>query len=273
MNTTTDKNNNLASSASTSVGKRTPKRLCRFPGCARTIKSQGHCQGHGAVVKTCKVPDCTKQMQGGCDGMCTKHWNRMHNPPKVKCAPDPPQMVGTSVYERIIPSSVAWKGVTKNLNSSVHTHKATPLNVSNSTTRDNENQIQEMPLVEHFKKNFHLEAGWHRNQERASRGATVASVSAQLEPWEKQLLMFETMLISGTVHNNIKSWKAFSHAWGRDKRFITNLVGQICERKGDMSRKNRSDMGKKLTESEKTRLREKSESRKRARIKQEPEGL
>jgi hypothetical protein len=31
------------------------KRLCRTPGCIRVIKSQGHCQRHGAKVKRCKV--------------------------------------------------------------------------------------------------------------------------------------------------------------------------------------------------------------------------
>jgi hypothetical protein len=31
------------------------KRLCRFPGCTRVIKSQGHCQRHGAKAKRCKV--------------------------------------------------------------------------------------------------------------------------------------------------------------------------------------------------------------------------
>lgn len=31
------------------------KRLCRFPGCTKVIKSQGHCQRHGAIAKRCKV--------------------------------------------------------------------------------------------------------------------------------------------------------------------------------------------------------------------------
>lgn len=32
-----------------------PKRFCRAPGCIRVIKSQGHCQRHGAKVKRCRV--------------------------------------------------------------------------------------------------------------------------------------------------------------------------------------------------------------------------
>ena len=50
------------------------KRLCRFPGCSRVIKSQGHCQRHGAKAKRCKVAGCDKQAQGTHDGMCKRHW-------------------------------------------------------------------------------------------------------------------------------------------------------------------------------------------------------
>ena len=39
-----------------SRGGTTKKKLvCRFPGCIRGIKSQGHCHRHGAKVKRCKV--------------------------------------------------------------------------------------------------------------------------------------------------------------------------------------------------------------------------
>ena len=51
-----------------------PKRLCRFPGCTKTIKSQGHCQRHGARSKRCRVDGCEKQAQGTHDGMCKRHW-------------------------------------------------------------------------------------------------------------------------------------------------------------------------------------------------------
>jgi hypothetical protein len=40
------------------------KRMCAFPGCYRVVKSQGHCQRHGAVAKRCKVLGCKKQAQG-----------------------------------------------------------------------------------------------------------------------------------------------------------------------------------------------------------------
>lgn len=44
------------------------KRLCRFPGCSKVIKSQGHCQRHGAKAKRCKVEGCDKQAQGTHEG-------------------------------------------------------------------------------------------------------------------------------------------------------------------------------------------------------------
>jgi len=50
------------------------KRMCRFPGCTKVIKSQGHCQRHGARAKRCRVEGCDKQAQGTHDGMCKRHW-------------------------------------------------------------------------------------------------------------------------------------------------------------------------------------------------------
>jgi len=44
-------------SNSDGIGSSRRKRLCRFPGCTRVIKSQGHCQRHGARAKRCKVSD------------------------------------------------------------------------------------------------------------------------------------------------------------------------------------------------------------------------
>lgn len=56
------------------------KRYCRFPGCDRVVKSQGHCQKHGARAKRCRVPGCDKQAQGTHDGMCKRHWKEVHFP-------------------------------------------------------------------------------------------------------------------------------------------------------------------------------------------------
>ena len=51
----------------TSRGNKT-KRFCKFPGCQRVVKSQGHCQRHGAKAKRCRAEGCDKQAQGTFDG-------------------------------------------------------------------------------------------------------------------------------------------------------------------------------------------------------------
>jgi len=87
-----------------------------------------------------------------------------------------------------------------------------------------------------------MEPGWHRNAERAARGIRpVASPSIQLETWERQLCLFEIMLLSGTVH---PCHKELAHAWGRDKGFHNALVAQVSERRGELERKKRSDSGR-----------------------------
>jgi hypothetical protein len=49
-------------------GQATRKRFCLFPGCLKAVKSQGHCQSHGAVAKRCKILGCPRQAQGKHDG-------------------------------------------------------------------------------------------------------------------------------------------------------------------------------------------------------------
>ena len=97
------------------------KRLCRFPGCERVIKSQGHCQRHGARAKRCRYPGgCERQAQGTHEGMCKRHWRIVQNqnkspneiiPPHSNTirlsAPPPPS--GISVYEFILPNSIAYR--------------------------------------------------------------------------------------------------------------------------------------------------------------------
>jgi hypothetical protein len=70
--TTADENNNQKDH--NNMNKR--RRLCKFPNCARVVKSQGHCQRHGAQPKRCKVDGCEKQAQGTHEGMCKRHWRR-----------------------------------------------------------------------------------------------------------------------------------------------------------------------------------------------------
>ena len=49
---------------------RKKKRVCRFPGCTNLIKSQGHCQRHGAIVKLCKVREMQKCRNDLCVPFC-----------------------------------------------------------------------------------------------------------------------------------------------------------------------------------------------------------
>ena len=206
--------------------RKTPRRQCRFPGCTKTIKSQGHCQKHGAKAKRCKVEGCEKQAQGTHDGMCKRHWKEVNQPRQSQPKPADlaPMPTGPSIYDTIVPTSIAWK----------------------ASKRKGEHEGRDvMPLVAHLRDNSHLEAGWHRNQERLSRGIKpTATPAAQFEPWERQLCMFEIMLMAGTLHH---SHKDLAHGWGREKGFHNVLVNQVCERRGELERKKRSDTGRTFT--------------------------
>lgn len=48
-----------------------------------------------------------------------------------------------------------------------------------------------------------------------------------------------------------------SHAWGREKGFHNVLVTAVCERRGEVERKRRSDAGKILSPNERAVFREK----------------
>mmetsp|Transcript_22180 Transcript_22180/g.34124 ORF Transcript_22180/g.34124 Transcript_22180/m.34124 type:complete len:247 (+) Transcript_22180:709-1449(+) len=107
-----------------------------------------------------------------------------------------------------------------------------------------------MPLIAFLKDGQETkEAGWHRNHERRARGMfPVASLSSQLEPWERQLALVEILLLSGgTPHANFKD---LAHAWGREKGFHQLLVQSVCERRGEVERKKRSDAGKTMSPAE-----------------------
>lgn len=195
-----------------------PKRLCRFPGCGKVVKSQGACQKHGAKPKKCKVPDCNRQSQGNYNGMCKRHFNQLNNP-KQPPPPEPPlEATGTSVYEDIIPASVAWKIPKKRSGTATssssgeqqqHQHHQQQMIAAGSgamlghhdfasmgvlpqlvpapAAAAAESPEDAMPIIAHLRKYAHLEAGWHRKQERAARGVPpTAANSTQLDTWERQ---------------------------------------------------------------------------------------
>lgn len=223
------------------------KRLCRFPGCTRVIKSQGHCQRHGAKAKRCKVEGCEKQAQGTHNGMCKRHWRAVHFPDQVAAKeerkkeleeqPPPPQ--GESVYDNVLPASIAYRP-------SFAQRKEDP---SDTPAPDGKalTIVAAMPLVNFLRDGaLHKPYGWHRQAERRARGILQCSnLQSQLEPWEKQLALVEIMLLSGgTPHANFKD---LAHAWGREKGFHQVLASSVCTRRGEVQRKKRSDAGKKST--------------------------
>jgi hypothetical protein len=167
--------------------------------------------------------------------MCKRHWKEIHEP---EPEPDPkdqnPEPQGASVYDVIIPASIGWKPP-KPANS-----RRSSAGADSATA-----PAEVMPLIAHLRNNHKLEAGWHRAQERLSRGMKmVASQGSQLEAWERQLVFLEIGLISGLPN---PPHKELSHAWGREKGFHNVLVSQICERRGEVERKKRSDQGRLLT--------------------------
>lgn len=215
-------NTNVTTTTSTTAAAASRKRLCRFPGCERVIKSQGHCQRHGARAKRCRYPGgCDKQAQGTHEGMCKRHWRIVQNQNKPTdllipsnssktrlAAPPPP--TGTSVYEFIIPDSMAFRPTPQQIFSlltTVNNHTA-PVHTNTISNPDDDDtntptetepstmfeptvppqydsrlhhangelplptpqQLLVMPLVHYLAANQHLPAGWHRIHERRTRG-------------------------------------------------------------------------------------------------------
>jgi hypothetical protein len=206
------------------------KRLCRFPGCNRVIKSQGHCQRHGAKPKRCRVEGCQKQAQGTHDGMCKRHWKALHFPdPRNEMEKIPPAPEGESVYDSILPASIAYRphltsgarslsqgdnegdeehDFEESRTASLHPHAAAE---ASWNTGGSSETGHVMPLINYLHDNAHKESGWHRNTERRARGMfPVTGLSAQLEPWERQLLGSPDFI---RVPSNIFCWLRFRLWW------------------------------------------------------------
>lgn len=78
------------------------------------------------------------------------------------------------------------------------------------------------------------------------------------------VVMFETMLMAGIPY---ASHRDLAHAWGREKGFQNVLVSQICDRRGEIARKKRSDSGRLMSQAQKAIFKEKL---KRARANKKP---
>lgn len=184
---------------STMVEPEKRRRLCKFPNCDRVVKSQGHCQRHGAKPKRCKVANCDKQAQGTHDGMCKRHWRESTMPAvEIRTKPVPPDPVGISVYDAILPQSMAYKP---------------PVTAIANLPPDGpipEGAI--MPLVEHLRQGrLTKEFGWHRKAERQARGVfAVTSLTAQFEAWERQLVRYLFVSNFLMTHNDSsRLWSKF----------------------------------------------------------------
>jgi hypothetical protein len=65
----------------------------------------------------------------------------------------------------------------------------------------------------------------------------------------------EILLLSGgTPHANFKD---LAHAWGREKGFHQVLAQSVCERRGEVDRKRRSDAGRTMTSTEREEFKRK----------------
>lgn len=99
-----------------------------------------------------------------------------------------------------------------------------------------------MPLVAFLQEGTSKPFGWHRNEERQARGLKpLADLSTELEAWERQLAVVETLLLGGgTPYANFQH---LAHGWGRAKGFHSALITNVCERRGDIIRKRRNEFG------------------------------
>lgn len=71
--------------------------------------------------------------------------------------------------------------------------------------------VNVMPLITYFRSGSGKEPGWHRNSERRARGMFfVNSQSAQLEPWERQLVRMLILMLGPCVLNGEHS--LYSHS-------------------------------------------------------------
>ena len=180
-----------------------------------------------------------------------------------KCDP-----VGVSVYDAIIPSSFAWRA-----DGGGHQWSTTPKakGKGKATPKKLEGATEMIPILHHLAANEHQDPGWHRAEERLSRGIRPPkSNSVQLESWERQLAVLEMALVSGVDTGSLSAHKVsklLGHAWGREKGFHKMMVEKHCGRRGELDRKSRSDAGKPMTEEKRlsfqTKLRATKATRKR----------
>jgi len=223
-----------------SGGSARKRKRCNHPGCTNAVQSAGHCRRHGAPGRKCAVRGCDKMAQGLAiyGGMCKRHHaeKQGRDVGAAVVKQPPPQVpsvvpIGESAYDDIVPSSLLYK-----------------------LTDANIREKRLMPLVTHLKEGREDKKpfGWHRDEERLSRGIAPAmkrredgkgkAQSPHFEPWERQLFLVEYSLLAGTYGSNLTD---LLHAWGRESNALMTMRKELSERRGELTRKARSDIGKK----------------------------
>ena len=171
-----------------------------------------------------------------------------------EAVPPPPE--GISVYDSVLPQSISYRPGMLYKNQLEQSNKNT---FSENPTSPPE-EVNVMPLVLFFREGANKNPGWHRNAERRARGMfPVTSLSTQLEPWERQLALVEILLLSGGTP--FANFKDLAHAWGREKGFHAVVASSVCERRGEVDRKRRSDAGKTLTSDQREAMKKKRKTR------------
>jgi len=112
--------------------------------------------------------------------LCIKAVNCPDTPAKPEEQPPPPE--GESVYDSILPQSIAFRPqVGRNYKDDGKTDGTEPPPPPEG--------VNLMPLVKFLREGADKEPGWHRNGERRARGMfPLSSLSSQLETWERQLV-------------------------------------------------------------------------------------
>ena len=143
--------------------------------------------------------------------MCKRHWKEANQSAeetakKIKQFEEekPPPPEGESVYDLIIPQSIAFRpsssvqpvAVAVAAAAAAAAGEAPDPWVPPPPPPAVVSPTELMPLVAFLRDNAVKPAGWHRNEERRARGVRpVPSLSCQLEAWERQLV--SNLTVSG----------------------------------------------------------------------------
>jgi hypothetical protein len=180
--------------------------------------------------------------------MCKRHWNEIHKPKKTKADERKVKPQGKSVYDSVLPASFMWKNGRFPRIMLVDEPKHVSGDEDQGRKESEYEIVTMMPLAKLLEDNASSEAGWHRRAENLARGLKPPkTLKCKFEEWEAQTAILEMALLVGIEEHSSgdEKWQGLlAHAWGRNTSdFRKHLVNRVCSRRGDMSRKIRSDAG------------------------------